>query len=582
MQKILLWICLLGLAVSPATLWASELMQHWSSTERAAVNEGLKRYGLDLMGTPEGKHIRQVYIHTQEPFTAEDGALEMLNAAHVLTKDIEVRLNMAIQPGDLFDEILVIQSVRLLKDQRFRTLVAIATVWPSGAEQGDEVDLLVVSRDVWNLKAEFDFAMAGSVLNNFYFYPMDSNFLGYNKTVGFIVDLRQSGLRLSPRYQDPHLANTWNTFDIQPGIIFSPDGKSYQGVFGNLQIDYPLYAPFVEWGYAVAANFTNDNVYQFKADQVRTLSLQGENGTVELKRQYRIFALEGYGQVTRSFGDLFKNNITWGYGLNLKRASFLQDVEVSAAIKKQFESQVMPQSEVQSFLLFNYEYFWNTFATFYDYNMYALAEIYRTGPNFSVTTNFGLAPILFSSHTFLRVNSKLSYTTEFGNDGFFQLSAEGMLRVQNAAVVDDLVSANIQLASPKILGSFRLVMDAVFQARFQDYDNVQFTLGGNNGLRGVPSNYYQGTKMLRANAELRSGSIPIWITRTGGVIFYDVGSAFDDFSKMDLTQDVGFGLRILVIPFSSSLVRLDFAFPTSGPLAGPQNFIVTMGYGQAF
>jgi translocation and assembly module TamA len=92
--------------------------------------------------------------------------------------------------------------------------------------------------------------------------------------------------------------------------------------------------------------------------------------------------------------------------------------------------------------------------------------------------------------------------------------------------------------------------------------SLRFFAGGDNNLRGFP---YQalGTKnpsgrvvggknLLTGTLELEKAFFPSW----GLAAFYDAGNAFDDFSRLQVKQDAGLGVRIYT-PVGP--IRLDLA-----------------------
>jgi outer membrane translocation and assembly module TamA len=73
-----------------------------------------------------------------------------------------------------------------------------------------------------------------------------------------------------------------------------------------------------------------------------------------------------------------------------------------------------------------------------------------------------------------------------------------------------------------------------------------------------------------------------WIFHFGGVVFYDVGAAFDKWHEANATHAIGVGLRFLAPQISAVLFRVDVAFPIYGQ--GKEHHVVvpSFGTGQAF
>ena len=84
---------------------------------------------------------------------------------------------------------------------------------------------------------------------------------------------------------------------------------------------------------------------------------------------------------------------------------------------------------------------------------------------------------------------------------------------------------------------------------------------------------------MASNLEYRTRPLQLLGTQLGAVLFYDVGDAFDGFSKMVPKHGVGVGLRIVFPYFNRVVFRADLGFPVSAtPLpagVSPVSFFVT-------
>jgi hemolysin activation/secretion protein len=100
-------------------------------------------------------------------------------------------------------------------------------------------------------------------------------------------------------------------------------------------------------------------------------------------------------------------------------------------------------------------------------------------------------------------------------------------------------------------------------------DATQYlSLGGDNGLRGYPTNYRLGDRRVLFTIEQRlySDWYPFRLIRVGGAMFYDIGRAWSGpYAMADQSHwhaDAGFGLRLLSARSSSgTTVHIDLAFP---------------------
>jgi hypothetical protein len=168
-------------------------------------------------------------------------------------------------------------------------------------------------------------------------------------------------------------------------------------------------------------------------------------------------------------------------------------------------------------------------------------------------------------------------------DGLVRAALTSETEVTGGPVPDGLVSASARIVTPR-LGIGRLIFDAHFVDRYANYLNIKSALGGDTRLRGYPAQMFVGNDLVVANLELRSRPVELLAVQLGGVLFADVGDAFDTFPAMRPKQSAGFGLRAMFPQFQRGVVRVDVGFPiTAGPLPpGVGHVDVVATYNQAF
>jgi hemolysin activation/secretion protein len=109
-------------------------------------------------------------------------------------------------------------------------------------------------------------------------------------------------------------------------------------------------------------------------------------------------------------------------------------------------------------------------------------------------------------------------------------------------------------------------MNTSFSNRYRNYLNSRTFTGGDDRLRGYPSNFFFGKDTVFFNLEYRSRGIDIMKLQVGGVLFYDVGDAAQGFDMLRPKQSVGFGIRTLIPQLNRLVFRFDLAFPMNrGP-----------------
>jgi hypothetical protein len=569
------------LALSPSG--SSTLYNELSSLEKSVVDEGLAAYTLEPMIDPEGKVIRNIYVMTSSPFSTQAGFLTILNKLHINTKEEVIKRQMCQKEGESFDPALIRDSELSLRGLSLvRSLAVIVPVRSNNIKPG-EVDLLVATKDLLSLRPTFTFK--GSVgqqflLTNFMLAIGEHNFLGYNKSIAAIYELQQGAHIAAIRYFDPRLLSSSWTLTIKPSVLWERDSLKFDGFLGDFKLEKPLLSETDRWGYGIDTSYGARSIIDFNGSKVRTFDIPTVNGIHSVEKKYRWRYGKGSLFGRYSFGRTNKKEVFFSYGLNIKRPSILKELNLDATKEEYFKKHVLPRNELESFVNLGFAYFQNRFLTLYDYDNYRLQETIRLGPCLSLANDFA-STMLFSDHSFVRPELKLSMTQNLGNDAFAMAFASTYNRY-DGDWTDNLYKYGLSVISPKLFGLGRAILEGRLSMVYDNRDNQQFTLGSDSGIRGVESRFYSGDKGFRANLEIRSVPLDIWIFHAGLALFYDVGAAFNQWHQANATHAIGFGLRVLAPQVSSVPFRIDLAFPIYGIGKDHHVMLPSFGTGQAF
>ena len=80
--------------------------------------------------------VGAIHVVNHEVFSARDGYFRLANLLHRTTREDIIRREVLLRPGQLYDEALVEETVRNLRDADFSSLVAIVPVVERPAGQG--------------------------------------------------------------------------------------------------------------------------------------------------------------------------------------------------------------------------------------------------------------------------------------------------------------------------------------------------------------------------------------------------------------------------------------------------------------
>jgi hypothetical protein len=208
----------------------------------------------------EGKIIRNINVVTLDPFgysetdtTASPKKFMSRagNSLHNKSKQFAIRNLILIRKNKPLDSLMVKESERLIRSQRYISRVLIMPQLIS--EKSDSVDVTIRVVDSWSLVPEI--SGSGDKID---FDLNERNFLGMGHQFENIYKKRfsDSEIAYSTKYTIPNIKNTYikTTLDYQIDVD-NNYGKS-------IQMERPFYSPFAKW----AAGVYFDQ--QFKVDSL--------------------------------------------------------------------------------------------------------------------------------------------------------------------------------------------------------------------------------------------------------------------------------------------------------------------------
>jgi hypothetical protein len=572
MRKLVISALLLAVA-SPARAGSADEL---GSYERYALESAISSRGLEIDPEPTGKRIGAIHVVNLDVFSKREGFLQLLNVFHRTTRESVIEREVLPRPGELWDQERIDETKRRLRDSLFTTLVVVV---PVKAPKPGEVDVLVVTRDIWSLRLNSQFEYQEEQLTRLSLSVAENNLLGYRKHVAFVFDMDQGAFSLGPNYVDKNIAGSHLRLTSSWNLLFSRATREREGSSSSTSFSYPLWSLDQKWGASVVASHFDSTVRSFVGTGLRTYDNPDTDEVEAVPWQYRFRSVDLATSGFRSFGHKVKHQISFGHQLRIRRPSLIDDFNQDAPTTTAFIRDVFPRSERSSALVAGYSLFTPRYVVYRNVNSFDLAEDSRVGPDLSV--NLGLAmKVIGSERNFATGSLSAGWTVSFGGDGFARIGAGTAGRFEDDRLIDRQLSLSTRAASPRI-SFFRIVGRAEWAGIFKGESNQAFIVGGDSGLRGYQIGAFRGLIRVRANLELRSMPVRVLFTRLGGLLFWDVGHAADSADELSLHHDVGFGARLLVPQLQPAVFRFDWAFPLNGPTAGlPGRFIA--GVSQAF
>jgi hypothetical protein len=199
----------------------------------------------------EGKIIRNINIETLDPFGYSIGdsifrspnfLAKAGNKLHVKSQRITIRNLLLIHQNQVFDSLLVKESERLVRSQRY---IRDVSFFVKAASIGsDSVDIFIRELDIWSIIPKGSASSSSSTIN-----LADKNFLGLGHELqgDFTRNYAEEFNAYHANYSIPNIKNSY----VRGTVHFGKEGdKKYSRSFS---IDRPFFSPFAKW--AAGVNF---------------------------------------------------------------------------------------------------------------------------------------------------------------------------------------------------------------------------------------------------------------------------------------------------------------------------------------
>lgn len=208
----------------------------------------------------EGKVIRHINIETLDPFGYSIGdsiykspnfLAKTGNKLHVKSQRITIRNLLLIHQNQVFDSLLVKESERLVRSQRYIRDVSFFV--KAAAKGSDSVDIYIRELDIWSIIPKGSTSTSKTTIN-----LADKNFLGLGHELqgDFTRNYAEGTNAYHTNYSIPNIRNSY----VRGTIHFGKDGNKNSN--RSFTIDRPFFSPFAKW--AAGVNFTqqffNDSV----------------------------------------------------------------------------------------------------------------------------------------------------------------------------------------------------------------------------------------------------------------------------------------------------------------------------------
>ena len=487
-----------------------------------------------------GAVVGEILIDNQNIFNLEDPKddvklFRLADHLHGRTHKSIIRDQLLFRSGERYSRRLIDESERILRaDSYFYD----AWIRPVRYHDG-KVDLRVTTRDVWTLNPGFNFGRSGGS-NSTGVQLEELNLLGTGIGVKVAhtknIDRSESKLEVS----DMHAFGTWTAVDVNYANL--SDGRMH-----DLTLNHPFYALDTRWAAGLAGrnDVQTDHLY--------------DRGQIIDQFQDRHQAVQVYGG--------------WSHGLQngwVRRWStgVTYDEHVFAPVSTWTGVTAVPEDRRFLYPWLQFDLVQDDYLKLWNHDQIARTEDFHLGTTASVRVGWADAA-LGSSRSALMVQSSAGRGFRGGSS---TLLLAGTLtgRLENGEPRNALLAGSVRYyveQNEKWL--FFTTLEGTKGWRL-DLEN-QILLGGDNGLRGYPLRYQDGTARALWTLEQRyfTDWYPFRLFRVGAAVFFDSGRTWGSAPlaapSLGLLKDAGFGLRFGNARSGlGNVVHVDLAFPFNG------------------
>jgi hypothetical protein len=508
---------------------------------------------------PEGKILEGVDVVPLDVIEERDPAPLALNMFHVTTRAGVISREVLLKIGEPYRQFVVDDTARALRTFRQLSLVILQ---PTRGSTPDKVRLLVVTKDVWSLRANSDFGISSKGIDRLKFEPTERNVGGTFDSVFGRFELYPATITLGAGVYIPRLDARPLYFSAEANVIENRDHVHAEGTYGQAIIRYPQLSARQPWFWQVWSQWRDEIVRRYLDSEVARFEGYPD--------QYRARAFTQNLQATRSYGLAAKQEFTFGGEVNVREYNGYDPRRVPLQVVEDHRRLREPTSDTRAAPFAEARVYESRYLRTHDLDTYGLAEDYRLGYD-ALLRAYPVTKAIGSSRNFVGMDAIAQYVVKLGDDGMGRVTGETMLEAQSDNLPVRIHAANAALYSPRFfLG--RLVVDGLVIARPRNYLNLRSTVGGDTRLRGQPSGALIGENLTAVNTELRSRPVEVLASQVGGTLFFDVADARDIWPPKPKSS-VGAGVRVVLPQLDRNVIRFDVGVPLIKTLgAGPVGF----------
>lgn len=531
-----------------------------SPYEKESIAIALEETESQIDPQPEGKWVEDIDVVALDVIERRDPAPGFLNWFHITSRKTVIEREVLLRRGEKYDQARVEETERNLRVQR---QISVVLIVPTRGSSPDRVHLLVVTKDVWSLRLNWEPSFYNG-LRSLLLQPSEENFAGRHKILNATINLAPLTYSVGIGFTDPRIGGSRLDTSVRANLIFNCQTNDVEGATGSLVYGKPLYSAHTQWAWSVGALWNQS--YVRPAGSVGQSICTGRRAAPVdflptrglVPYEFHQDVLRGQIAVTRSFGVAIKSDVT--FGIESNRQQYRPPPELaneSIAVQDAFRS-YLPVSDTRLSPFAQFHGFENRFLHVIDLETLGLQEDVVLGHDVWLKAYPALRAV-GSTRDLFGVYSGLAYTLPVA-DGFARSYVSSTIEFSHPGESDAQLVLGGHFVTPRFAFG-RLIADGYFLDRYQNYLNPLVSLGGLDRLRGYRPQAFVGPNAAVVNVELRSKPIQILTVQVGTALFYDVGDTGIDLAHIDLRHGVGYGLRFAFPQIQRAVFRIDVGLP---------------------
>lgn len=485
---------------------------------------------------PENGVVRTINFRRHDVFdeTTEAADNALFNAANVLharTTEATVANDLLFKPGDPYDAGLLRESARLLRAQRYFYDARVLPVRICG----NQVDVLVITRDVWSLQPSISFSREGGK-NRSSLAIRETNLFGWGKRLSVEQESGYERDSIQGIYEDPAVLGS--RFRLRLESNDTTDGRE------NIA---NLYRPF----FSLETRWSAGLRYESGA-LVEHLYQHGEETSQFVHDRFR--AEIGFG----ASSGLKDGKITrWLLGATVETSEFTPNMLTNAA-------EPIPGNRHYAYPWIEWRYEAPDYEIRRNFNSIAVTEDVNFGTSAFARlgwsdTGFGAA----SDSLVIRLGGNWRLLRGRHHLLTLNLHASGYRNTFDDRWENTQGSVNVEYYN--FVSEYRTQYGRLYyHAGINMPVDQQVYSDGMTGLRGYPLHFLRGER--RSLLQLEQRIFTNWhvfrLLRVGFASFVDAGQSWDERGNSRFLADAGIGLRVASSrAYTDSVVHIDLAFP---------------------